>query len=466
MKLTDLRGLPVSAQNSWALELYELAARQTQGYFGNPLATLDEALAEEPDFAMAHALRADLAVMSSEQGALPLIQSSIDALARMGGRAHRREQAHVAAAAAWMEGRFERAAALYGAIVVDYPRDLLALQTAHVIDFFLGDSIMLRDRPAQVLPHWNPEVPGFGCLLGMYAFGLEETANYARAEDVGRRALDLNPHDPWGVHAVLHVFEMQGRVYDGMQWLQATSPNWKDTAISYHLWWHLALLHLELDDITSALDVYDRLVHPRATEVALELVDASQLLSRISLRGGDVGDRWQSLAEGWAAHDEGGFYAFNDVHALIAYTAAGRDEHQRRMLAKLEKSADGVHTNAIITRELGLPLARAIVAMACGRHAEAVELLLPVRSRMNRIGGSHAQRDLVQLTCHEAALRCGNGRLARALASERTEQKPTSPFNWELMARALDVTGNAAAAKPVREHAELRRRAQLRRKAA
>jgi hypothetical protein len=99
-------------------------------------------------------------------------------------------------------------------------------------------------------------------------------------------------------------------------------------------------------------------------------------------------------------------------HALIAYTAAARDEHQRRMLAKLEESTDGVHTNAIITRELGLPLARAIVAMSC-------------------------ERDLVQLTCNEAALRCGNGRLARALASERTEQKPTSPFNWELTARAI-----------------------------
>jgi RNA binding exosome subunit len=87
MKLTDSRGLAVSTQNDWALELYELAASQTQGYFGNPLATIDEALAEESDFAMAHALRADLAVMSSEQGALHLIQSSIDALARMGSRA-------------------------------------------------------------------------------------------------------------------------------------------------------------------------------------------------------------------------------------------------------------------------------------------------------------------------------------------------------------------------------------------
>ena len=466
MKLTDSRGLAVSTPSAAALEHYEQAVRETHGYFGNPFATLEAALAEDPDFAMAHALRADLAVMSSEQGALPYIQSSVEALARNGSRATAREHAHVAAAQAWMEGRFDRAVQLFGAIAIEHPRDLVAIQTAHVTDFNLGDSIMLRDRPAQALPHWNNDVPGYGFLLGMYAFGLEETANYSRAEDVGRHALDLNPRDPWAVHAVQHVFEMQGRVHDGMQWLQATSANWADTALSYHNWWHLALHHLELDDIASALDVYDRLVHPRPSAVALELVDASQLLWRIALRDGDAGSRWQALAECWAGPDEGGFYAFNDVHALIAYNAAGRDEHQRRMLVKLEKCADGVHTNAKNTREIGLPLARAIVAMAAGHPAEAVELLLPIRSRVKRIGGSHAQRDLVQLTCIEAALRCGNGRLARALASERTEQKPTSPFNWQLTARALEALGDAAAAKTAREHAELRRRAQLRRKVA
>ena len=466
MKLTDTRGLPVSTQSTAALELYELAAQQTHGYFGNPLASLDEALAEDPDFGMAHALRADLAVMSSEQGALPMIQSSVDAMARLGGRATAREQAHVAAAVAWMEGRFDRAAQLYGAIAIEYPRDLVALQTAHLIDFYLGDSLMLRDRFAAALPAWPGDSPGHGYFLGMYAFGLEETANYQRAEDIGRHALNLNPRDPWAVHAVQHVFEMQGRVHDGMQWLQATAPTWSDSALSFHNWWHLALHHLELGDTAPALDIYDRLVHPKSSTVALELVDASQLLWRIALRGEEVGARWDELADCWAVQEEGGFYAFNDVHALIAYNAAGRDEHQRRMLVKLEKAADGVHTNATVTRELALPLARAIVAISAGRDAEAVELLLPIRSRMNRIGGSHAQRDLVHLTCVEAALRCGNGRLARALASERTEQKPTSPFNWELTARAFDAGGNASAATPVREHAQLRRRAQLRRSAA
>ena len=117
-------------------------------------------------------------------------------------------------------------------------------------------------------------------------------------------------------------------------------------------------------------------------------------------------------------------------------------------------------------RAVGLPLALAIVAMAAGRPAEAVEQLLPIRSRSYRIGGSNAQRDLVQLTVVGAALAAGDGRLARALAAERTEQKPASPHNWRLTARALEAQGAASEARKASEHAELRRRAQLRRNAA
>ena len=466
MKLTDERGLPVSTQSGAALERYELAVRQTAGYFGNPLETLDEALAFDPDFAMAHALRADLAVMSSEQGALPLIQSSAAALARIGDRATPRERAHLVAAKAWKAGLFDRAAYLYGAIAIEHPRDLVAIQSAHIIDFYLGDSIMLRDRIAQALPHWNSDVPGYGYLLGMHAFGLEETANYARAEDVGRHALSLNARDPWAVHAVQHVFEMQGRVHDGIEWLNATSPNWADSALAFHNWWHLALHQLELGDIPAALDVYDRLVHPKETTVALELVDGSQLLSRIALRGGNVGTRWAELADCWSQTAEGGFYVFNDLHALLAYAFSGRELDAKRMLTALEKSASSTGTNAENVRAVGLPIALAIVAMAAGRPADAVEQLLPIRSRSYRIGGSHAQRDLVQLTAIGAALASGNGRLARALASERTEQKPVSPHNWRLMARALEAQGDAAGSRKASEHAELRRRAQMQRSAA
>jgi tetratricopeptide (TPR) repeat protein len=466
MTLKDSRGLPVSTQSAVALAHYELALEQTHGYFGNPLATVDAALAEDPDFGMAHALKADLAVMSSEKGALELIRQGAAALERIGGRALPRERAHVAAARAWMEGDFDRSVNLYGAIAIEHPRDLLAIQAAHVMDFNLGDSLMLRDRIAQALPHWNDTVPGYGYLLGMYSFGLEETANYTRAEDVGRRALDLNRRDPWAVHAVEHVFEMNGRVHDGIEWLRATAPDWQDSALSFHNWWHLALHYLDLGEAQAALDLYDRVIHPKPTAVALELVDASQLLWRMSLRGLDVANRWAGLADCWAGLAESGFYVFNDVHALIAYASAGRRDDVARMLAVLGARAGEPDANGRHTRDIGLPLAQAIVAMAEQRAARAAALLLPIRSRASVIGGSHAQRDLIQLTCIEAALRAGQGRLARALAAERTEAKPASPFNWQLAARALEIAGDAQAAAAAREHAELRRRAQQRRTAA
>src|SRR5262245_21986675 len=155
MKLTDSRGLPVSTESVVALERYERATLQTFGYVGNPLEALDEALAEDPEFGGAHALRADLAVMSSEQGALPLIQASVEAMSRPGTRATPRDHAHVAAAQAWLEGRFDRAVQLYGMAALEHPRDLIAIQAAHIIDFYLGDSIMLRDHVAQAMPYWS-----------------------------------------------------------------------------------------------------------------------------------------------------------------------------------------------------------------------------------------------------------------------------------------------------------------------
>ncbi len=270
-------------------------------------------------------------------------------------------------------------------------------------------------------------MPGYGYLLGMYAFGLEETANFARAEDVGRHALSLNPRDPWAVHAVQHVFEMQGRIHDGVEWLNATSPNWSDTALAFHNWWHLALHQLELGDIPAALGIYDRLVHPKETTVALELIDASQLLARIALRGGSVGSRWAELADCWSRTAEGGFYVFNDLHALLAYAFAGREQDTRRLLSAIERAAAGGGTNAENLRAVGLPIALAIVAMAAGRPADALAQLMPVRSRAYRIGGSHAQRDLVQLTVIGAALAAGNGRVARALAAERTGAESGEP---------------------------------------
>jgi hypothetical protein len=194
------------------------------------------------------------------------------------------------------------------------------------------------------------------------------------------------------------------------------------------------------------------------------MVDASAMLWRLELRGVDVLERWQALAQCWEPFAEHAYYAFNDVHALVAFLGAHRFDLAQCTIAALERKAAGTasgDTNARMTREVGLPLARGLLCFASGKYDEALEWILPIRTIAHRFGGSHAQRDLVHLTIVEAALRARKPRLARALVAERTQLKPTSPFNWQLTARVFELTGDAVGAGKARENAETRRKAQF-----
>jgi hypothetical protein len=158
------------------------------------------------------------------------------------------------------------------------------------------------------------------------------------------------------------------------------------------------------------------------------MIDAAALLWRLHLRGVDVGDRWQTVADRFAPAADAGNYAFNDMHAMMAFVGAGRGELANAVLAAQHEAQGRDDDNAVFTREVGHPLARAIQAFGDGRYAEAVTLIRPVRAYANRFGGSHAQRDVIDLTLIEAALRAGEHDLAGALAAERVAAKPTSPL--------------------------------------
>ena len=111
-------------------------------------------------------------------------------------------------------------------VSIVYPCDALALQAGHSIDFFRGDSRMLRDRIARALPAWSKSIPGFHALLGMHAFGLEETGDYAQAEKQGRRAVELQRRDTWAWHAVAHTYEMRNQPKEGLAWMSHDADAW------------------------------------------------------------------------------------------------------------------------------------------------------------------------------------------------------------------------------------------------
>ena len=436
--MTDSRGLPFSSGTSASHEIYERALAALNVYRGDAVAIIDEALSTDPDFVMGHVLRAEVLITMWECSVLPKVHESLQRLQALHDRSTDRERAHAQAIARWAEGDWDGMRLSFERLLANHPRDLLALQVSHLADFYHGDRDSLRARPERVLPAWSAADPAYGLVLGMQAFGLEECGHYAQAEDTGRRALELQPDDCWAHHAVAHVLEMQARQAEGIAFMQSREAHWaqNDNGFSFHNWWHTALFNLDQGRNAEALAHFDRCIRPEPIGVQLMMLDATALLWRMHLNGVDTGTRWNELADTYEQSDEAGFYVFNDMHAMAAYTATGRTRAAADLLKAVRASAAGQGTNARMTREVGLPIVQAIDAFGQGRFAETVDLLLPVRYKAHAFGGSHAQRDIIDRTLIEAALRGGDQAMARALTQERTAHKSHCAFSWGLRQRA------------------------------
>ncbi|MEX2475966.1 hypothetical protein [Marinobacter sp.] len=273
--LTDNQGNTLYGANTQATEGYDTAINAFNLYLGDPVAIIDGVIESSPGFIMARILRAYLLALATEPGANAEVRAVVDSLKDQ--RLPERETSHLAALQQLLDGDWTRAAITLDWHNMDYPHDLLGIQAGHLIDFYRANSQNLRERIARVLPKWTPDMQGYSILLGMHAFGLEETGHYGRAEEAGRRAVDLEPLDCWAHHAVAHVMEMQGRAEDGIGWMVTRYPHWSgdNNFFKVHNVWHQCLFYLELGQPHKALALYDRRIRNTGSTVALDLVDAS-----------------------------------------------------------------------------------------------------------------------------------------------------------------------------------------------
>lgn len=430
--MRDHRDLPVTGANSTALDLFEASLAAFNSYHGDPVSRVEAALAESPDFVMAHALKAALYLSGTEQPAAQVAAGFIAHARTLPG--NDRERALLAALEHLAHGAFTVAAEHFDRLLAEHPRDLVALQIAHLYDFNRGDATRLRERPAAVLKQFSRELPGHHAVLGMHAFGLEECGDYDRALDQGHAALAANPKDAWAHHAIAHVFEMRGQIDAGIAWMRDREPDWsQDNLMAVHNWWHHTLYHLDRGDVMEALRLYDQRVRPGDSQIVLELIDATAMLWRMQLRGINVGARWQPLADAWAAHEEDDFYAFNTWHAALTAIAADRIDLAHRLVARMEKliasdaGSNGTGSSRDTVRmayNVTLPLVRGVLAFARGEYSQAADTLGRVRPIASQFGGSHAQRDLITLTQLEALRRAGESAALKSLANERLAHKP------------------------------------------
>ncbi|MEJ7813488.1 MAG: tetratricopeptide repeat protein, partial [Gemmatimonadaceae bacterium] len=427
VSLRDARGLRVTAGGRDAVELLDGAVTAYLGARADTRERVGRLLSADPGCVMGHVLDGYLAMLSSKREGTERARDAwaVAASVARRARASRREVLHVEALDAWSRGDMRAVVRYWDALLADYPRDILALKASQFVLSYLGESGRMRDTVERALPAWDPGVPGYGFVLGCHAYALEEAGDYAPAEETGRRAVELNRADIWAAHAVAHVAEMQGRLREGIAWVALLAGEWGQCSnFAFHLRWHEGLYHLDLEEYGRVLELYDREVRAQPSDEYLDITNAVSLLWRLEQAEVDVGPRWHELAERARAHLDDHALVFVDVHYLMALVAARDDAAAGRFLESCERfAAAGAGTEAAVMADVGLPLARGAWAHRRGVYGEAVDLLLPIRSRVREIGGSHAQRDVFEQMLIDAAWRAGQ--LATALEElDRIVQGP------------------------------------------
>jgi len=428
--MKDNYGNTISHNSPDALHGYHEAILAYQNYFADPAAILKKTLTAHPDFTLGHIFRAIVLIQSTEQRYLPAARKSLDRAAKLLTGANDRERSLHAATCTLASGNWDRACLEYDHHMSLYPRDALAIQTAHMTDFLRGDNVNLRNRLARILPSWSEDTPGFSYLLGMYAFGLEECNEYAHADEIVDRALQIEPRDPWAIHAKTHVREMQGESGQGIKFLESHLADWTpDNGLQYHNWWHLALFHLDTGNYAQALTILDDEIFPGSAETSMALLDVTSFLWRLRLLGVDLGARFATVADLWAEKTqyETGYYAFNDFHAALAFAGAERGDSLNNLIVEIKKPKNPTGTTLQkMNTQVGIPLIIAIKLYCDGNFSAAAEAIEKIRDTASRFGGSHAQRDLLSWTLIDAANQAGQKGKARHFLAERLVNKRNS----------------------------------------
>jgi tetratricopeptide (TPR) repeat protein len=441
----DLHGLPIttSPEASAAFDHTVLAYLK---YKVDAPEHLKRTLAADPDFVLAHCLKGYFAMLSYKQANVPLAVEAARAAQTHAARATARERAHVGALEAWIAGDLDRMLALWEQILAEHPTDVLALRLAHFNNFWLGRPREMAASVERVLPKWGRELAGYGTLLSCRAFALEECGDYAGAEPAGRAAVEIDPGDVWGTHAVAHIMEMQGRHQEGIAWLDRLERHWVGgNNLLHHLWWHRALFHLERGETGEVLALYDRRFRDLASpltkmqpDLYIDVQNAASMLFRLERRGVDVGARWNEIADKAEARIGDCLSAFTLPHWMMALAATGREQTAARMLQAMRAFANNGTTVSSLVGDVAVPICEAVLAHRHGEPARAVALMRPALADMHRLGGSHAQQDVLEQLFLDAAVKADSADDVRLLLA-RVKRHPVPPYGRVGYADAANI---------------------------
>jgi tetratricopeptide (TPR) repeat protein len=421
MVSVDLSGMPTSLPHA-DIETWNKIILGVLSHSAQTGPHLQKLLSSHPDFALGQAIRGFACMLLGRSEMAAVAREALTA-AETAKPGTMREAEFVKALRDWLGGSPTRAAHRLQSVLNDHPRDALAMKLIQAIHFMMGRPREMRQSVEGVLDLWGDH-RAKGYLLGCHSFTLEETGEFAKAEAQGRKGVELAPDDAWGLHAVAHVYDMTARANDGLQWLKGREASWMHcNNFRYHVWWHQALMHLDMRNYDEALALYDQDIRADKTDDYRDVSNAASLLSRLELEGVDVGARWEELADISEKRATDGSLAFADLHYLLSLCGGERDEAAGRLIARMSQAKTEICETQRIIAHPGLRMAVGVQAFARGEYASAWLNLQDARSDLQQIGGSHAQRDVFQRICVEAAIRGGYLDAARSMLGERSMQR-------------------------------------------
>lgn len=428
----DRHGLAVTAASKAAAKRFDDAVDAFLGHRADCAARIADILRADPQCPMAHCLQGfAFKLLARQEFAGPAAACLADA--REAARTHGvtpREIAMIEALASWCADDMRRAGDILSGQLVRNPHDLLTIKLHHAVHFMLGDRRTMLETLRLAITAWDETMPGFGFVLGCYAFALEENRVYDSAERLGRRACALNPTDIWAAHAVAHVLEMRGEPRAGLHWLEQLQHSFTGCGnLIFHIAWHRALFHLALDQPRRALSLYDDEVRASQTDDYRDIANAVSLLWRLENCGVAVGIRWRELADKAASRLGDPSLVFASVHHMMALAGAGDYEIAETLLRSLRLQAERLQgTQPALLGAIGMPLAEAVLAASRRQPGRVVDLLFPLRHRIATIGGSNAQRDVLAQLLIEAAIAADRHNEALILLQERGAERPRSDW--------------------------------------
>ncbi len=419
--LTDSYGIGLSTSNSAAAKAYDEGARSFVAWRADAMVHLNAAIEADPDFVEPKMLKAWILHAARSCKFAPAVQGLLAEIEPLLGQSSDRDRAFAKAVREANSGNLQRGVAVLETHLAEHPTDIVAHRLVQFELFWSGESRWMRDIAERAAPAWNEDALDFAQFQAVRAFSNEEAGDYETAERSGRDAVEREPESAWGAHAVAHTLVMQGRIDDGVQFLEPLSGNWgRVNQIGHHCWWHLCLFLLERGEYDRILDLLDTKVRnpelplvKAMPDATIDLQNVASLLKRLELRGVDVGERWHTIADICADRIADHANPFSSAHDAMTLAAIGRFDLVDELVANMQREDTRHGSVGATTHIIGRPVAEAMAAHQKGDHARAVDLLWPVRRDLHRIGGSHAQRDVFFQVLVDSAMRAGrNAQLA------------------------------------------------------